>query len=287
VRDLKNHRPTCLGRVGGGTRRRKGRAGGVANPPMRGCFNSTVECYDCHQQVVNLKMHRSVCPNSRKNKSLCARGKKHVDNTHQINVTVSGTCHQPTIVDFSRTTDFYTLLDVSGSMSGNRLNHAKSVLTEMFGEMHENDRISIVTFDTNAYFKLKPRPVGQIRRQNELGETLNRIFAQGLTAIWDAIWLAVSQIQDKSKRTVLFVLTDGKDNSSSHTYQQVIDLVAQYPNISLSIVHIDGSGQIDPQYLKICQENKGDYVVIQSDSEIKPEMNRLFQKHYLNINITI
>lgn len=34
-----------------------------------GMSSNTIECYGCHQQVVDLKSHKIVCPNSRKNRN--------------------------------------------------------------------------------------------------------------------------------------------------------------------------------------------------------------------------
>merc|ERR1711862_1090391 len=83
------------------------------------------------------------------------------------------------------TTTMFLLLDVSGSMSGSLLTKAKSAVQECFNQMENSDRFSIVTFDTSAYFKLKPRPVEQLRRQNEIPEILSRIFTGGRTALYD------------------------------------------------------------------------------------------------------
>lgn len=95
-------------------------------------------------------------------------------------------------------TDHYFLLDVSGSMTGFRLANSKETFSAIFEKLDDKDRLAIITFDTKAFFKLKPRPVGQIKRQKELPSILDRIFAQGMTAIYDAIKLAVEQIRDKS-----------------------------------------------------------------------------------------
>lgn len=164
-------------------------------------------------------------------------------------------------------------------MSGARLEAAKDATREIVSSMDEADRMAIVTFDTNAYFKLKPRPVGQIRRQNELPGTLDRIYAQGLTALWDAIYLSVSQIRDKSKRTVVVALTDGQDNSSTHTYEECRKLIAKYPALSLSIVHI-GDSVID-LYKAIAEMTAGDYVLIREAVEIKVTVTEIFRKHYV------
>ena len=243
VVNLKEHTKNCPGKG-----KRKG----------RGKFKSTIKCYDCHEQVINLKEHRAVCPKSRLAKSV---------------VTTVTKSLIP-----EDTKDFYMLLDVSSSMDGRRLKDAKKTLMGLFDIMNETDRISIVTFDTKAFFKLKPRPVGQIRRQNELPICMDRIFAKGMTSIWDAIYLTVEQIRDKNRKTLVIVLTDGEDNSSKHSYEQVEKLIAEYPNISLNIVHIDGKGAKNEQYAHLC-EGRGEYAVIE-ETEIIVEITRIFVKYY-------
>lgn len=188
----------------------------------------TVECYDCHTQVADLKSHRNVCVNSRKNKTKVSHSLGHsVEQKLPSNVG-----------NFVNTVDRYLLIDASGSMAGTRIANVKQVVNEVFPTFAENDRIAIVTFDTTPYFRLKPRPVGQIRRQNELPDVLARIKTLGGTAIWDAIYMVVSQIRDKSRKTVLSVITDGEDNSSKHTLAEVNELLRQFPNVILDIVHV-------------------------------------------------
>lgn len=176
------------------------------------------------------------------------------------------------------TTDVYFLIDVSLSMLERRLADAKSTLVELERSFLEDDRIAIISFDTNAYFKLKPRPVGQIRKQQELEPLLNRIFARGCTAIWDAIYMEVSQLRDKNKKTLMIVLIDGEDNSSSHTYQQRLDLVNECPGVILNIIHINGNGPKNPQYKNICKK-RGKYKII-VETEIKITLTKVFRKYY-------
>lgn len=257
---------------------------------------ATVSCYDCGQQVAELKPHRSVCPKSRKNKSKVnpVQGKpkvfakevdgKQVDLTEQDLATleklgISVNTAAPAPRDTSAEVDFYALIDVSGSMAvGGRLENAKIAMTQFFDTMKENDRFSIVSFDSNAFFKLKPRPVGQLRRQNELPDILNRIFAQGQTALYDAIYMTVEQIRDKTKKTIINVLTDGEDNSSIHTYGGVLSLVAQYPNITLNITHIDESGKGYNPYYELCHK-RGVYTIIK-ETQVVTETTRIFLSSY-------
>jgi Zinc knuckle/von Willebrand factor type A domain len=231
-------------------------------------FQSQVRCYDCDEMVWDLDQHRVLCrtPFSKRK----GRGKS---TRNQI---------QPTdakLDDYIDTMDFYFLQDVSSSMAGKRESDAKETMMGLFDMMSGSDRISIVTFDTKAFFKLKPRPVEQIRRQDEMPGILARIFSRGMTAIWDAIYLTVQQIERKDRKTQILCLTDGYDNSSKHSYEETLALVAEYPNITLSIVHIDGSGNRIVQYEEICK-GRGEYLVI-DDTQIKKEVTRIFRLYYV------
>lgn len=227
-------------------------------------FNRKIECYDCHQYVWNLREHRDSCKFSRQAKSAVKKSNGHRGEKRKRKAQI-----------VQGTKDVYFLLDVSGSMSGTRLDQAKVGLSEIEKDMAENDRIAVVTFDTKAFFKLKPRPIEQIRRQQEMEPLLKRIFANGMTAIWDAIYMAVSQVRDKTRKTIMVVLTDGEDNSSSHTYQECLKLIANYPAISLSIIHV--GNQQNPEYAKI---STGDYIVIE-ETKITITVETVFRKYYL------
>ena len=224
-------------------------------------FTSTIKCYDCHQQVRDLKSHRSTCPKSHRAKSI-----------------VTGKSDRPAKTKKSSDrrvghTDHYALLDVSGSMAGSRLRLAKETFADIVDALPDQDRLAIITFDDQAFFKLRPRPVEQIKRQQELPALLERIFAQGRTALYDAIFLAVTQIRDKEMKTVINVLTDGEDNSSSHSLSEIHALVAQFPNIRLNIIHI-GDTAI-PQYQELCAAHSGHYALI-AEIEIKVRFTALF-----------
>lgn len=214
---------------------------------MSSRFFGTVECYDCHKQVPNLKEHRSQCLNSRQNKNL----------VKQKTTEETETSEKKT--NFTNSTDRYLLIDASGSMTGTRIANVKTVINDVFPTFHKNDRIAIVTFDDAPYFRLKPRPVGQIRRQNELPNILSRIKTLNNTAIYDAIYVTVEQIFDKSRKTAITVITDGEDYTSRHTLEQLLNLLKEYPNITLDIIHVSDV-PLEP-YQQICS-NRGEYLII-------------------------
>jgi Mg-chelatase subunit ChlD len=54
-----------------------------------------------------------------------------------------------------------------------------------------------------------------------------------LDRIYDAIWIAVEQVRDKDRQTLIIVLTDGEDNASKHSHVEVLEMIKQYPYYAL------------------------------------------------------
>jgi Mg-chelatase subunit ChlD len=227
------------------------KCGGVGHSKARCPSAAQIKCRDCGAAVLNLQQHRStVCPSSRLAKSrVVVAHAAHAAPAAQQQQQPLGT---RAAAAAAAAVDHYALIDVSSSMQGDKLNAAKdALLLDIEPAMNAHDRLAIITFDTAPYFKLKPRAVRQLRATRELRPLLARVFAQGNTAIWDAIHLAVSQIHDPLHHaTRLHVLTDGEDNASKHTYAEVRALVAATPNVLLNIVHVGTSPNV--QYADIC-----------------------------------
>eukprot|EP00012_Vannella_robusta_P002358 CAMPEP_0206190652 /NCGR_PEP_ID=MMETSP0166-20121206/4867_1 /ASSEMBLY_ACC=CAM_ASM_000260 /TAXON_ID=95228 /ORGANISM="Vannella robusta, Strain DIVA3 518/3/11/1/6" /LENGTH=179 /DNA_ID=CAMNT_0053606751 /DNA_START=470 /DNA_END=1009 /DNA_ORIENTATION=- len=172
----------------------------------------------------------------------------------------------------------FMLIDVSGSMNGSPLENAKTAVTSCFSNMHDRDRFSIVTFDSSAFFKLKPRPVEQLRRQEEIPLILSKIFSGGCTALYDAIYISVEQIHNKRAPNAIVVLTDGLDNSSHHTLQDVKTLLSEYPAVHLDIIHVDEDGAKVPDYEDLCA-TRGTYSVIKTE-EIVEVTTTVYRRTY-------
>lgn len=216
-------------------------------------------CYDCHNVVKgSFKEHHKVCLQNRKSKS-------------EITSSAEGSAGD-ILKSYTDTKDVYFIVDVSGSMGGGRLDKAKQAIQEAFNALPDNDRMAIVTFDTSPFFKLKPRPVSQLKRQQELEPLLKRIFAQGLTAIYDAIIMAANQIHDKNRITLFNVLTDGHDNSSTNTMDDVRELLSQYPTVQMNIIHIDDERNRYDNYQTLCDGTGGTYNVSNDET---------FAEHYV------
>lgn len=270
------------------------------------CFASskkkgTVECYDCHAAVQDLKQHRTVCPNSRASHASLSPAIANVSVTGGGAAASSGTA-VPAVSGLggsliagkkkknsgggalvADSIDWYAIVDVSSSMEGQRIADAKKALLEdIVPKMKDEDRMALVTFDTSAYFKLKPRAVGQLRRQDEIDALVGRIFTKGCTAIWDAICMSIKQVRDKTRHTIMTVLTDGEDNSSRHTYDDVLALLDAYPNVHLSIVHV---GPTDNEhYVETARRGRGVYRLA-DELQLRPIFTATFELAYAANNL--
>jgi Ca-activated chloride channel family protein len=110
------------------------------------------------------------------------------------------------------------LIDNSGSMLPKRAKVNQAAL-RLVDASQEDDRVFVVNFGEDAF-------LDQDYTQNveELKAALQRVDTRGSTALYDAIIGAVDHLNQTSSlpKKVLLVVTDGKDNASQATFQQVL-----------------------------------------------------------------
>jgi Ca-activated chloride channel family protein len=102
--------------------------------------------------------------------------------------------------------DVVLVLDVSGSMDGEKLAQAKVAAAYVLDNLGERDRFNIVAFSSaTRLFAAEPVPAG---RRSEGQAFLRKLTAQGSTDINRALLEAVAGA-DPTRPTVLIFLTDG------------------------------------------------------------------------------
>src|SRR5262249_11475930 len=105
------------------------------------------------------------------------------------------------------------VLDNSGSM-GRKRNDVVNAALEFIDASHSEDEMFIVNFNSQAWLAL-PASKAFTTDRAELRLTLNQTRAEGTTALYDALRLAINHLNDGTKqRKALVLLSDGGDNSS-------------------------------------------------------------------------
>lgn len=123
--------------------------------------------------------------------------------------------------------------------------------TFISGFNFSKDSISLVTFSSEVN-----RIVPAGASEKELNRRIRQLEADGATAFYDAINEGLNQLKTSSGLKVLVAITDGRDNSSSIDFNEVI-LKAQLQEIPL---HIIGIGDVNQDLLSaLATQTDGGY----------------------------
>ncbi len=109
------------------------------------------------------------------------------------------------------------LLDVSGSMEGNKIASLRSAAVQFVNQMGEDDFLTLIVFSDQPQLVIDHAPVGELR--SRAVQEIEQLIADGNTTLYDAIGLGAQVIaRTDSSRTsnALVVLTDGQDTASEH-----------------------------------------------------------------------
>merc|ERR1712178_121390 len=126
--------------------------------------------------------------------------------------------------------DMVCVLDVSGSMEGEKLRQLQSAVRFLIEQSDEADRISIVTFNSSASRVLRLRKM-DVDGKNDANIAVLHLLASGGTDIASGLHKALcvlEQRQQRNKVSALLLLTDGIDQS---TRSQIPSLVARAAQI--------------------------------------------------------
>lgn len=111
------------------------------------------------------------------------------------------------------------VLDSSGSMKGKPLFDEKDAARVFIDEMKPQDRIAVIGFSSAPQLL-----AGFTEDKIALYEALEKIQADGETALYDALFMALeATTQEDLMQKNVVVLSDGKDTTSTHTAAEVID----------------------------------------------------------------
>ncbi len=114
------------------------------------------------------------------------------------------------------------VFDASGSMAKS-LPLAQQALREFLATSNPEDEFSMVMVETHPELAIP-----FVRRPEPVVDRLGRTGAGGRTALFDAVYLAASQARRaRNPRRMLLVISDGEDNNSRYTEEEVHNLLRE------------------------------------------------------------
>lgn len=164
------------------------------------------------------------------------------------------------------------VVDLSGSMSGNKLITTQYAINSFLDILQENDRAGLITFTNSSYVRS-----GLTSNIPSLKQIVNNMYASGGTAIYTGLSSAVDMLSndDAGGFDMVIVFTDGCDSSYT-TYE------ANYKSIVNKAVENDicvyaiGIGDVNTAILtKVAETTGGNYYHASVVSELEEKMNEV------------
>ncbi len=114
------------------------------------------------------------------------------------------------------------LVDTSGSM-GEKIETSRQAVAQFLKTMNAQDEAFLVEFSDRAELA-----VGFTQHTDEIENKLTSVESQGLTALLDAVYMGLHEMKKaKNPRKALLIISDGGDNNSRYTADQIKSLVRE------------------------------------------------------------
>ena len=127
------------------------------------------------------------------------------------------------------------LFDVSGSMSGEKINKARKALERFVATSHPSDEYFLIAFNNRAQLLLdKTRDGEAVLRKLTLVEPKRN------TALYDAVYLGVDRVgRGAHQKRALLIISDGQDNSSRYNFNEVRRIMKESDIVTYAVGIMD------------------------------------------------
>jgi len=131
----------------------------------------------------------------------------------QIRVEVRAESHHTPTPGARVPTDLVVVLDKSGSMSGGKMDDARAATRELIAQLGEEDRFSLVTFDSSADLTIPLTAATSMRRTLWSGQ-LDLVLAGGSTNMHGGLDRGLNAVETTTGRAARVILiSDGRPDS--------------------------------------------------------------------------
>jgi VWFA-related protein len=150
--------------------------------------------------------------------------------------------------------------DRSGSMMGQKLRDAKSAAIDFVNQLSPIDQAALVSFSNSSTLNQN-----FTSDKSSLITAINSLRADGATALFDAMFMAIDQVKDKPGIKALLALSDGLDNRSTKTPSDIINYANQY---GVNIYTIGLGAESEPTMSMIARQTGGQFFYSPTSTEL-------------------
>jgi Ca-activated chloride channel family protein len=172
--------------------------------------------------------------------------------------------------------DVILVLDVSGSMRGEKVEQAKEALTYVLDSLHDEDRFNIIAFSTRI--RRYARDLVQADEAGEARDFVRRLEANGSTDINRALLEALA-MADEDRPTILIFLTDGLPTVGEVDIDRIIDNVGDTAPDNARIFPFGVGYDVDTTLLDTLAENhRGASGYVRPEEAIDEKVSAFYAK---------
>lgn len=165
------------------------------------------------------------------------------------------------------------VMDTSGSMDNGKIENAKKAALEFLDTVNfqGKDLVEVISFDDmvsiSEFFT---------KDKNSIANAISSLRLNGQTALYDALNTSLIETSRQSGAKCVIAFTDGQDNKSTTTPNQVIELSRK---LSIPIYIVGIGDAVQGSILKDLSEQTGGYFISINDAyKLKDIYNEIFKK---------
>jgi Ca-activated chloride channel family protein len=175
--------------------------------------------------------------------------------------------------------DITFALDVSGSMSGEKLRQAKKAISFCIENLNKGDRFEIIRFSTEAEALFGDVVSATDENKQKALEFVRDLRAIGGTNIEDALKLVLRNKTAAHRPSVVLFITDGKPTIKNTNEDKLIDLVKKEKESTARIFTFGIGGDINTHLLdKITAATNAYRTYCTQDEDLEIKISNLYSK---------
>jgi Ca-activated chloride channel family protein len=177
--------------------------------------------------------------------------------------------------------DITFILDVSGSMAGDKLAKAKNALLYCLSALSGEDRFALIKFSTEAEVfldRIVPADTANLGRAKDF---INNLIAVGGTNIEDALSLALSlnAVNDETRAQLIVFITDGKPTIGETDADRLVAKIKKSNTHNMRIFTVGIDTSLDTILLdKITTATRAYRAYISPKEDIETKIKAFYQK---------
>jgi Ca-activated chloride channel family protein len=171
--------------------------------------------------------------------------------------------------------DVIFVLDVSGSMEGEKLRQAKEALKFVLSRLGSGDRFNILAFSTGvSLFADSLAPISEKEKALEFVEGLS---AHGSTNIYQALMEALSQVEDRP--TYILFLTDGLPTVGVTDVRQIVEDVGEKAPKNIRLFTFGVGDDVNTFLLdKLASEHRGISTYVRPGEDLEAAISTFYSR---------